>query len=69
LLFRASPGKIVYKTLSQKYSTQKKGLVEWLKWLSKAQGPEFKPQYHWKKKKKERNLLRFEIWMILSVGT
>jgi hypothetical protein len=21
------------KTLSQKYSTQKKGLVEWLKWL------------------------------------
>jgi hypothetical protein len=29
---QSQPGKIVLETLSQKYSTQKKGLVEWLKY-------------------------------------
>jgi hypothetical protein len=30
---RGQPGQIVPETLSQKYPTQKAGLVEWLKWL------------------------------------
>jgi hypothetical protein len=46
-MVRSQPGQIVHKTLSQKNPSQKRdGGVAWDK------GPEFKPQYHKKKKKK-----------------
>jgi hypothetical protein len=40
IVVQSQPGQIVYETQSQKYQ-QQKGLVEW---------PEFKPQYHKKKR-------------------
>jgi hypothetical protein len=47
---RSQPGKIVRETLSQKKKNHKKGLVQNV-------GPEFKPQYH---KKKKKNL---KLWL------
>jgi hypothetical protein len=45
---RSQPGqRIIHETLSRKTHHKKKGLVDWLK----VKGlPEFKPQYHKKKK-------------------
>jgi hypothetical protein len=45
--FKTSPGKIVQETLSQKNPSQKKAGG-----LTQGVGPEFKPQYRKKKKKK-----------------
>jgi hypothetical protein len=44
-LFKASPGQIVWKILSQKTQHKK---------VAQDVGPEFKPQYHKKKKKKKK---------------
>jgi hypothetical protein len=45
--FKTSLGKIVSKTLSQKHPSQKRS-----DGVAKGECPEFKPQYHKKKKKK-----------------
>jgi hypothetical protein len=44
------PGQIVQETLSQKKSSQKKGCG-----VAQSVDPEFKPQYHTKKKKRKEN--------------
>jgi hypothetical protein len=50
LRFEANPGKIIRETLSQKKTHQKKGGG-----VAQGAGPEFKPQYHKKKKKEQGN--------------
>jgi hypothetical protein len=46
---QSHPGQIVHETLSQKNPPQKRRASE----MAQGKGPEFKPQYH-KKKKKNR---------------
>jgi single-stranded DNA-specific DHH superfamily exonuclease len=52
---RSQPRQTVYKTLSQKYPSQKRAGG-----VAQGEGPEFKPQYCKKKKKKRKDEVMVE---------